>query len=141
MSIVRIRKLRLSYKTDTEVLLPKRLQILGLAVVPDQHDKNNIPFLTYIDKGEEKELKTLRLVSGEAELDTTHHVYDFLAGPIPLQKRHHPNFANLFLVTKRKSHPDNNPPAPKKVQKKVNPESQKAIAAEKERKELLGDHA
>jgi hypothetical protein len=125
-----IKQLQLQYDHDTVAILPKKLSVLDVIVMPDARDKLNVPYLIYLYEGGEEEEKTLRVISGQAELDYRFESPRFL-GSIPQRKRYHQNFATVWLITKKKAHPDNQPkvepPAKKKPPK--DPESVKAREA------------
>lgn len=136
-----IRKVKLNYDNDTVVPLPKTLSVLDVLVTPDAHDKINVPYLLYLEEGGETEIKTLRLIPGEAELDYRYETLRFL-GSVPARKRHHPNFSTLWLVTKKKNQPPEKK-APEKKKTEPDPESVKARKAAEERAELearLAEH-
>ena len=106
-----IRQCRLVYDGEVTATLPKTLSVLDVVAIPDPHGKLNVPYLVYLYEGGDTELKTLRLISGQAELDYTHESFRYL-GTIPPKNNNHPNFCTLWQVTKKKSHPDLAPPPP-----------------------------
>jgi hypothetical protein len=126
-------------------MLPKSLSVLDVIALPDPHaavtSRNNhiplnVPYLIYLDEGGEKELKILRLVAGECEVDLTYESWRFL-GTCPPNKHTLSNFYSCFLITKKKVQKPAPPPPPPKVKAPPNPESVKARKLAEEREAAL----
>jgi hypothetical protein len=134
-----IRQIKLQYDSEVTPMLPDTLSVLDVVALPDPHRGTiNTPYLVYIYKGGPEVPTTLRMISGQAELDYTHESFQYL-GMVPQKKSSHPNFSTLWKVTKKKSHPDNAPPPPppepkKKAVPKLSAEAKEEakLAAERE---------